>query len=363
MNLATLYKKTSKDGVQQWTISVETIDDIPTIVSTYGLVDGKQQYSYLPVKVGKNIGKKNETTPREQAEAEALSMWRKKKDKGYAEDPDELVLAKQMSLKPMLAHNFPDYKHVVKYPCFIQPKLDGMRAVAQRVGNSIVWTSRGNKPIENVGHIENDLLKVMKDGDIFDGELYCHGVKLQTLISWIKRKQDDTVKVEYNVYDAMLNEGYAVRHNYIKSAITAVEKVKLVKTYEVKDAAELHKLYGQLVDSGYEGGIVRWGDFPYVSGYKDKQLLKLKSFVDEEYEILDVLEGKGKAAGLAATFECQTAAGKKFYPTTMGDEGQRREYLKNKKDIIGKNVTVEYFDLTDDNVPRFPKAKCIRDYE
>ena len=60
MNLATLYKKTSKDGVQQWTISVETIDDIPTIVSTYGLVDGKQQHSYLPVKVGKNIGKKRQ---------------------------------------------------------------------------------------------------------------------------------------------------------------------------------------------------------------------------------------------------------------------------------------------------------------
>ena len=33
-------------------------------------------------------------------------------------------------MKPMLAHEFKKNKHKVKYPCIVQPKLDGIRCIA-----------------------------------------------------------------------------------------------------------------------------------------------------------------------------------------------------------------------------------------
>jgi hypothetical protein len=39
------------------------------------------------------------------------------------------------------------------------------------------------------------------------------------------------------------------------------------------------------------------------------------------------------------------------------------ELLEKADDLIGKEATVKYFNLTPDGVPRFPYVIAIRDYE
>jgi hypothetical protein len=80
--LPTLYKKTSTGADQMW--SIGTYRNV--IITQFGQVGGKIQETYDIVKIGKNIGRANETTAIEQAELEAQSQWeKKKKSKGYVE--------------------------------------------------------------------------------------------------------------------------------------------------------------------------------------------------------------------------------------------------------------------------------------
>ena len=78
----TLYKRNSNGSTQQWTISVEG----STIVKEYGQVGGALQLATDLISEGKNIGRSNETTPEQQAQAEALSQWEIKQKKGYNVD-------------------------------------------------------------------------------------------------------------------------------------------------------------------------------------------------------------------------------------------------------------------------------------
>ena len=83
--------------------------------------------------------------------------------------------------------------------------------------------------------------------------------------------------------------------------------------------------------------------------------------------IIDIIEGKGKFAnGLG-----------KLIGMTDGDDGYRRvevpwpsltiverqELWKNREKIIGYELTFEYFERTPAGAYRFPRAKCIRNYE
>ena len=51
---------------------------VGVIETTHGYIDGKKQVNEKIISEGKNIGKKNETTPLQQAISEARSSWVKK---------------------------------------------------------------------------------------------------------------------------------------------------------------------------------------------------------------------------------------------------------------------------------------------
>jgi DNA ligase-1 len=40
-----------------------------------------------------------------------------------------------------------------------------------------------------------------------------------------------------------------------------------------------------------------------------------------------------------------------------------KEYFENQNKVLGKLLTVQYFELTPDGIPRFPVGASIRDYE
>lgn len=121
----TLYKTTSTGKEQMWDIKVLMLEEnkpYPTIRITYGQVGGKLQVKDEVIKVGKNLGKSNETTPAEQALSEAEARWTKQKErKGYSEERG----GQDLSLRPMLAHKYLENQDKVTFPCFVQPKLDG----------------------------------------------------------------------------------------------------------------------------------------------------------------------------------------------------------------------------------------------
>jgi len=104
-------------------------------------------------------------------------------------------------------------------------------------------------------------------------------------------------------------------------------------------------------------------DAPYENK-RSKYLLKRKEFKDEEFVILDIVEGFGNKSGMAGNMLFKNYKGIEFHSNITGNRDYLRELLKNKKKYIGKKATVKYFNLTPvDEVPRFPYVTAIRDYE
>jgi DNA ligase-1 len=127
---------------------------------------------------------------------------------------------------------------------------------------------------------------------------------------------------------------------------------RLVDTRKAENEESVMEQYGLLVDAGYEGQILRV-DAPYENK-RSKSLLKHKTFVDEEYTILDICEGEGNRTGTAGYMVFETADGKPFKSNVKGTWEETAEMLKNKNELIGKQATIKYFNLTPDGIPRFP---------
>jgi DNA ligase-1 len=111
-------------------------------------------------------------------------------------------------------------------------------------------------------------------------------------------------------------------------------------------------LYGKYVEQGYEGQMLRTGGL--YENKRSKYLLKHKSFVDEEYTILDICEGEGNRTGTCGYMVFNTKDGKRFKSNVKGTFAETAEILENKDSLIGKEATVKYFNLTPDGIPRFP---------
>ena len=72
-----------------------------TLYQKYGTVDGEKTTT-SKVAMPKNVGKKNETAPAQQASIEAKALWQKKVDTKYSETKDA---AAETVFLPMLAHD------------------------------------------------------------------------------------------------------------------------------------------------------------------------------------------------------------------------------------------------------------------
>lgn len=383
--LPILYKTTASGATQQWEIKAINMKShgAAMFVVRHGRVDGKIQETSTMVYEGKNLGKANETTPFEQACSEAQSHWNKKCDRrGYVEllSGNAPINALPISFRPMLAksYNNPDLglgslkdgKHI-KFPCYVQPKLDGIRCNVGPMGAF----SRQGKEFKALQHIIKELKfeNWMVDG-LLDGELYIHAKKdnFQKIVSAVKRDEPNhlTESVEYHVYDvhhANTPKDFTDRKQWILDNIVETNKIKVVPTYEVTNPAELRSKYDEFISQGYEGAIVRNKLGHYKVDGRSADLQKVKEFQDQEFPIVGAYENKGKQAG-QCTFTCKMPDGTTFGVKPKGTAEQREKYWDDwtaDEIKVGDLLTVAYFSMTtsDNPVPRFPIGKSIRDYE
>lgn len=371
----TLYKISSLGKVQVWDVQVIERDSAGVIQIAWGAQDGKIQTTEEIVREGKNLGKKNETTPMEQALDQARSRWEKQKDRYYAESVEEATTLRGGSTRPMLAQKHEDRKHRLKRgeTVFLQPKLDGMRCIAVRKQDRVDLISRGQKPITAVPQVAETLLGVMEVGEVWDGELYLHGMALEDIISACRPKKpnDVSLTMEYHIFDAIEQLPYPERfltgplHRIV--AMTDQIFIKAVPTKEVPyDPDKTDQWREKYEADGWEGMIIRLGRQEVYEHKKTMNLLKDKSFSDDEFVIVGAQTAKegGRKHGLLVNFVCQTTNAKgepdTFEATLMGKEDRLREMWPRKEEFIGKLATVRYQDLTKKGLPHFGKVKGIR---
>jgi DNA ligase-1 len=218
--LPALFSSNKNGKPTMWKVWTE--DD--TVCVLHGQVDGKQTGSRREC-VGKNTGKKNETSAAEQAKLVAQKDWAKKLDKGYKPSKDDkqgmALYEKTMKQKkdaggansstferrstpskskknklpnlaykgefklvyPMLANKFgkTSLKHLdYAEGVYVQPKLDGWRMTAQLLEKDeddvVVLLSRTGKQFPWFQHLRKEITKMLRPypSVILDGEVYVH---------------------------------------------------------------------------------------------------------------------------------------------------------------------------------------------
>jgi DNA ligase-1 len=363
ISLPTLYARTNTGAIQQWTIFVKD----NCYQTSFGQIDGKIQTTKWTECFGTNIGKANERSAVQQAAFEAKALWKKKKDSGYYENINDID--SQSFIEPMLAKNFDDYKQDISFPIYSQPKLDGIRCIVTKKG----MYSRNGKEIVSCPHIRSTLQYIFdKDPDIvLDGELYCDKLnndfnKICSLVKKTKPTKDEIAEssttIQYWIYDIVKGINFFERGSWINLNVKPDSCIRKVPTAVCNNLKELDRYYEEYLKIGYEGQMIRTNSI--YENKRSKTLLKRKEFQDKEYTILDVIEGEGNKAGMAGAMVFKNEAGISFNSNIKGNREYLKEILLNKKEYIGKQATVKYFNLTpDNNIPRFPYVVGVRDYE
>lgn len=354
-----LFSKTATGAVNTWQTWVE--DDY--VCTHWGQQDGVMQSSRVRC-VPKNDGRSNATNGNEQAIKEAAAKWVKKIKQKYSTGLE--TAGKTKRIKPMLALDITKRKKPIEYPVTIQPKLDGVRCLAYRMGPSVVLQSRGGGYYD-VEHIRSELEPLLQPGVILDGELYLHGVSLQTITSLARRPQIGSEELCYCLYDITNSD-----HSLGTWRARAYHLFKLFETYStqlrrvvsvlgnhVHSKEEVLKLQQAFVEAGYEGGIVRTYDGIYEEDRRSPDLLKVKGWEDAEYRIIGWTVGKGKFEK-AVVFTCITSEGKEFKVVPTGTKSERYEMLKQAPKLIGQILKMKYLGFTDDGAPKCARAVAIR---
>jgi hypothetical protein len=142
MEYRILYQKDKSDNVRIWRME----QDGNKYRTISGIKNGNLVCSEWTVTEGKNIGKKNETSPEKQARLEVIAEYKKKLARKYHETENTINDGAKYIL-PMLANKFAGWgKGKLDWSSvFTQPKLDGCVS-----GETLITTEKGTFPMKQL---------------------------------------------------------------------------------------------------------------------------------------------------------------------------------------------------------------------
>ena len=254
-------------------------------------------------------------------------------------------------------------------------KLDGVRCVSYIYENNTVeYKSRNGLNYDNFFILNDELIKYAKNINkkfnlkypiILDGEITLINNKYQSLMTQIRRiKEINPNYFIYNIFDIILdNFDFEKRYNIISESIDKqnFNKIKLVKHYNCNNMnsfEDIVKKGKEAVSAGYEGLVIKTKNNLYEKK-KSNNWLKIKFKENMDVEVVRLVKGTpgSKYELILGAFECRLPSGKIFYCGSGIDDDDRIYFLSHPP----KMIEIEYQELTQDNVPRFPVFVRVRD--
>jgi DNA ligase-1 len=285
-----------------------------------------------------------------------------------------------MIIKPMLAATVTDLS-AIRYPVYASFKIDGVRCL----GVNGVAQSRSGKSLPN-----RSLQALFAGGDYdgLDGELvvgdpYAKDVFRRTT-SVVMSHDKPIDDLRFMLFDRHDMSGRAWHSRY--GSLREPGHIGVgVPHIIIRCEAELLAYEEEALAVGAEGVMLRDPLGSYKNGRStEKQggLLKLKRFVDEEFEVVG-FEERMHNANVAFTNElgrtarsthqenmvgtdtlgaliCKTSDGLTFGVGTGFDDAQRAEIWANRDAYLGRLATVKHFPIGVKDLPRLPVFKGFR---
>tara|TARA_B100001250_G_scaffold81979_1_gene67645 strand:- start:1853 stop:3127 length:1275 start_codon:yes stop_codon:yes gene_type:complete len=269
-------------------------------------------------------------------------------------------------------------------------KLDGVRclAVVNEEGECTLY-SRMGKEFTTLNKVKEAIEATNIINTVFDGEVCLMdedgNEDFQSIMKQLRRKDHQIENPVFMVFDMIHKPDFdknkseeilSERLHKLRSWIGPQGIMKPFRTLRYLDQFQItdgrhFDMWGQTAsDNNWEGFMVR-KDIGY-EGKRSKNLLKVKTFHDAEYTVIDadvdemriVKDGREEYLDMLA----QVYIEHKGYTVKVGSgftQEQRMKYAT--ADIIGKTITVQYFEETNNDKGgislRFPTVKHIYENE
>jgi len=264
-------------------------------------------------------------------------------------------------------------------------KLDGVRCIIRKEQNSIIAYSREGNKFTTIQKVLDEVALIPGDF-VLDGEI-CLMDKdgnedFQGIMKQIKRKDHTIENPKYVIFDYLTLEEFSNKEGTTKlqdrytslqrcfkiSDLTFTNILSLLSQIQITGIDHLSEMIASADANGYEGIMLRKN--AGYEGKRSKNLLKCKKFFDAEYEVLDIefdshrviREGKEVVIPMLANVWIEH----KGYRVAVGsgwNQEQRIRYQANPEQLLGKTITVQYFEETKNQEGgislRFPTVKHV----
>ena len=264
-------------------------------------------------------------------------------------------------------------------------KLDGVRCITVvGIDGKVKCYSRVGNEFETLQVVKDAVSKLGVRGVVFDGEICLMdedgNEDFQGIMKEIKRKNHTIKNPKYVMFDYLTKkefdskEGNATlteriaRFHKISGNIAHTECLGVLLQDVVTDDDHFARLSKDAEEKGFEGLMLR-KNVGY-EGKRSQNLLKVKKFYDAEYvvESIDFEDHRIIKNGKEEVVEMmgQAYINHKGYKVAVGsgwNHHQRLKYKNNPELIIGKTITVQYFEESKNQQGelslRFPTVKHV----
>jgi len=269
---------------------------------------------------------------------------------------------------------------------YVSRKIDGARCVAIVDSNGdATFYSRTGKEFDTLGVVADGIKALGITDIVFDGELCLvdedGNEDFQGVMKQLKKKDHTIPNPSFKIFDMIThdefyskrgekNRPYSIRYNNLREVMrdNTCACLSVLGQELIEDDNHFAEWTKRGNDYGWEGVMLR-ADEPY-KGKRSKDLLKVKKFFDDEYEVIDTEMGpfryvKNGAECEETMLSCVTIK-HKDHLVRVGSGftiEQRQEFYHNPSKILGQIITVQYFEETknqDGGISlRFPTFKIL----
>jgi hypothetical protein len=256
----------------------------------------------------------------------------------------------------------------IKFPAYVQLKMDGMRFNAIVRDGKCEFRSRNGKEIQLLGNLEQEFIALAGDVDcVFDGELLVmlpgdHQFADRQTGNGILNKAnkgtisaDQAALVHATVWDVipyvLFGDGYcgtpySTRFSSLKKLVDQIppegKKIWLVASDIVENIDEANAKFEEYLALGLEGIILKDGSGVWEDK-RAKHQIKFKGEMECDLKIVAVEEGSGKYAGMLGAIVCESDDGVIKVNVGSGlNEEHRINLWHIKQEILDKIVAVKY---------------------
>lgn len=254
----------------------------------------------------------------------------------------------------------------IKYPAYVQLKMDGMRFNAIVKNGKVEFRSRNGKEIQLLGNLEQEFLFLADGVDcVFDGELLVmlegdhqfadrqtgNGILNKANKGTISAKEASLVHAtvwDLIPYDQFISgrcaTPYSTRFSSLQQLVkkqkAGGKKIWLVSSDMVQTLDEAQGIFQEYLAQGLEGIILKDGSGVWEDK-RAKHQIKFKGELECDLRIVGVQAGTGKYEGMLGAIICESADGVVKVSVGSGFNDAHRKNLITEK-LLDRIVAVKY---------------------